>query len=133
MATRTEAEQLALLEGEGEASAALPAVRGPGRPPGARNRRTVEVARWLIAQHGDPLAAATRIAARDIAAPDGLANLARELGMERAQAAEFWLRAVNAVLPYLHQRQPQALLLNPGAPQGEAVPLIIDAEAADAS
>ena len=31
--------------------------RGPGRPPGARNKRTDELSRWFIAKHGgrDPL------------------------------------------------------------------------------
>ncbi len=43
--------------------------------------------------------------------------------MKRGDAAEFWLRTLNAVLPYLHQRMPQAVVLNPGAPGGDRVEL----------
>ena len=122
------------LFGAGEAPApvakraeSLPAEKKAGRPPGARNRRTEEYARFLIARHGDPLDVATAIAARDIVAPGELARLADDLGMERKDAAEFWLRTLNAALPFLHQKMPQAVWINPGAPGGERAE-IIDAD-----
>ena len=105
----------------------LPAERKAGRPPGARNRRTEEYANFLIAKHGDPLDVATAIAARNIVAPGELAALAKELGMERGDAAEFWLRTLNAVLPFLHQKMPQAVWINPGAPGGERAE-VVDAD-----
>lgn len=98
-------------------------VNRGGRPVGARNRRTEEYARFLRSRFGDPLAVGTSIAARDITQPGELERLALDLGMKRGDAAEFWLRTLNAVLPYLHQRMPQAVVLNPGAPGGDRVEL----------
>lgn len=112
---------------EAPATETLPAERKAGRPPGARNRRTEEYAQFLIAKHGDPLDVMTAIAARNIVAPGELKRLADDLGMDRKDAAEFWLRTTNATLPFLHQRMPQAVWINPGAPGGERAE-IIDAD-----
>lgn len=99
----------------------LPAVRKRGRPKGSRNRRHEADAAALLARHDDPLDVATEIAARQITRAGELARLAQELGMDHVAAAEFWLRTLIAVLPYLHQRMPQKVILNPGAPGGERV------------
>lgn len=112
------------LFAEAEQQPAAPAVENRGgRPVGARNRRTEEYARFLRARHGDPLDVATAIAARNITAAGELENLAFDLGMKPAEAADFWLRTLNAVLPYLHQRMPQAVVLNRGAPGGDRIEL----------
>lgn len=124
IAERGEVEpQRRLFEPEQEARLPEVGARKVGRPVGARNRRTEEYARFLRARFGDPLAVGTSIAARDITQPGKLDELASDLGMKRGDAAEFWLRTLNAVLPYLHQRMPQAVVLNPGAPGGDRIEL----------
>lgn len=100
--------QLPLLPGEDD----LPVAelgRNVGRPRGSRNRRAREVAEELIARFGSPLEGATRIAATDVMRPGALAELAQTLGCSRFEAAEWWRRVLDTVLPYLHQRQPQAV------------------------
>jgi hypothetical protein len=83
--------------------------RGMGRPRGSRNRRAREVAEELIRRYGSPLEGATKIAATDVLAPGALEDLARTLGCAKFEAAEWWRRVLDTVLPYLHQRQPQAV------------------------
>jgi hypothetical protein len=91
-------------------AATLPEIgRNAGRPRGSRNRRAREVAEDLIARFGSPLEGATRIAATDVLAPGKLTELAATLGCSRFEAAEWWRRVLDTVLPYLHQRQPQAV------------------------
>jgi hypothetical protein len=64
--------------------------RGPGRPLGARNKRTDEAARFYMSRFGDPLARGIEIAAIPILAPGVLPELAKVLGMNRAEAAKWW-------------------------------------------
>lgn len=60
--------------------------KGPGRPKGALNKTTAEVLSLIQHTKGDPRIALARIMATPIA------DLAVQLGMKNAEAAEFWLR-----------------------------------------
>jgi hypothetical protein len=81
---------------------ALRERRGPGRPPGARNRRAEDVAREVIERLGDPL---VMLAALAMTPADELVAA----GLPLAEAlAEKRLAAI-AVLPFLHQRKPLAV------------------------
>src|SRR5258708_25417483 len=51
--------------------------RGPGRPPGARNKRTERTVAWLLARHKDPVARLLEIA--DMHPADLAATLSRPL------------------------------------------------------
>jgi hypothetical protein len=75
--------------------------RGPGRPVGARNKRTDEAARFYMSRFGDPLARGVEIAAIPILAQDGrvLRELAGVLGMTRSDAAKWWASIYAATLP----------------------------------
>jgi hypothetical protein len=95
-----EPEQLGLLE-EGD-QAAVPAIGGRiGRPPGARNRRTAELAELLKRRHGrGPL----ELLFERMMAP--VAELAAQL---KADPWDVWReqnRLAEAVLPYVEQKMP---------------------------
>jgi hypothetical protein len=66
--------------------------QGPGRPVGARNKRTNEAARFYMSRFGDPLARGIEIAAIPILAQGGrvLLELSKVLGMSRAEVAKWW-------------------------------------------
>lgn len=74
-----------------------------GRPAGARNRRSEEIAAWITEHIGDPLVMLAQLA---VLPADELAAAA---GCTKAEAlAEKRLAAI-AVLPFLHRRQPLAI------------------------
>jgi hypothetical protein len=109
------AEQLALLPG-GEAEAEAEAARAElveqparGRPKGSKNRRTEEWARYVTSRYGSPLEALARVM------HDGPAALAQELGVSLIEGFDRWLRVTEALLPYVHGKQPTAVTLD-GAP-----------------
>jgi hypothetical protein len=78
---------------------ALREKRRGGRPPGARNKRAEEVARFVLERLGDPLVQLVAIATAPV---DEL----MAAGLKPAEAfAEKRLAAIG-VLPYLHQRKP---------------------------
>lgn len=77
--------------------------RGPGRPPGARNRRTEELARYILERYRDPLVGLASIVSTPIE------QLAADLGCKKVDAADFWRKCASELLPYVHQRKPQAL------------------------
>jgi hypothetical protein len=89
--------------------------RGPGRPPGARNARTDQLAKWYIGQNGDPLSIGTKISALPILARGVLEGLAERLGCSRHDAAKFWASIYSATMPYLHQRLAQLEVKQPGS------------------
>jgi hypothetical protein len=67
--------------------------RGPGRPLGARNKRTDEASRSYMSRYGDPLACVIEIAALPIRANDGavLTAFARVIGApSRFEAFKAW-------------------------------------------
>lgn len=81
-------------------------ARRAGRPAGVRNKRSEDVARYVIEQLGDPL---LQLAALATMAAD---ELAAATGMTVAEAlAEKRLAAI-AILPYLHRRMPQQVEMN---------------------
>lgn len=78
---------------------ALREKRRGGRPPGAKNKRAEEVARFVLERLGDPLVQLVAIATAPV---DEL----MAAGLKPAEAfAEKRLAAIG-VLPYLHQRKP---------------------------
>jgi hypothetical protein len=105
------------------APAQVVARSGPGRPPGARNKRTDEAARFYMARFGDPLARAIEVAALPILAPGVLPELAKVLGCERFEAAKWWAGVLASSLPYSHQRLATLTVKPQGAPDGEPVTL----------
>ncbi len=106
------------------AVAGVPAIvasegkRGPGRPKGSRNRSTEEWRQFVLSRHRSPLVQLAEIAE---ATPE---ELARAWGLYRYEyyqgervaehldtgaAAARKVEAMRALLPYLHQAQPQAV------------------------
>jgi hypothetical protein len=122
------AEQPALFE---EADPQLPTVRSKGRPVGSINRRTDQVAAIYRGQYGDPLKVATEIAAKNILDPAVVEELRLAWGCSRFDAVKMWAKISNDQMPYHHQTQPRAVIVNPGAPGGERVLLEIDGEFRD--
>jgi hypothetical protein len=81
------------------------APRGPGRPIGARNKRTVEFAKFLLSRYASPL----EVLAQMAVAP--AAELARALSCSALEAFQEKRHAAIALAPYLHERQPIAVNL----------------------
>lgn len=100
-----EAEQLGLFgvpaTPEGQARAIV--KRGPGRPPGSRNKRTERTVAFLLARHRDPREVLLEIAEANIA------DLAALVGCSVFEALQEKRIAAAAVLPYLAQRMPLAV------------------------
>lgn len=104
------AEQLALLPGEAEAAAAEVVERGAGRPKGSKNKRTEEWARFVTGVYGSPLEALAKVM------QGGPEELARKLGIDLVDGFDRWLKVTEAVLPYVHGRQPTAVTVDGAAP-----------------
>jgi hypothetical protein len=99
-----EAQQLDLIGAEKpEEFAARIERRGPGRPPGARNKRTQEWAEFLLARNASPLEVLMQIANARVD------DLARQLGCKRLEALQEKRLAAIALVPYLHQKMPLAV------------------------
>lgn len=121
--------QQAALPGVGEritGDAQLPERRGPGRPPGASNLRTEQLARLYRGRYGDPLAIATEIGAKNVLDPDTVGELARIWGCSRFEAVKLWAQVNADANRYHHQQMPRAVLVPPGAPGGERVLVEVD-------
>lgn len=122
--------QLSLFDaGAGEASAPAAgeasapagtavAPRGPGRPPGARNRRTDEAARIYMAELGDPLRRGVAISSLPLLAPGVVEGLSQRLNCSRLEAARWWASIYSATLPFLHQRLATLEVKPAGSPDG---------------
>lgn len=89
--------------GAGPAAPPAPAVRAAGRPKGARNKRTTEIADYLSGKYGFPL---ERLAQVYSSKPD---TLQKELKINRLEAVKLIKDAAIACLPYMHQKQPVAV------------------------
>ena len=74
-----------------------------GRPPGARNKRQEEAARYVVETLGDPLLSVAAIAVMPAA------ELAAALGCSLIEAVTEKRLAAQVVLPYLHSRKPLAV------------------------
>ena len=94
-----------------------PPKRGRGRPEGARNKRTQEVADYLLSRYRSPL----EVLAETYSLP--VEVLAQKLGCTRYEAKKLQLAAADKLAPYLHQKQPVAI--DPG--DGGLVSLVIQA------
>lgn len=77
--------------------------RKAGRPPGARNRRSEDVARFVIERIGDPLLVQAMVACMPAE------ELAAAAGWSVGEAIAEKRLAAGLVLPYLHRRQPLAV------------------------
>lgn len=77
-----------------------PLTRGPGRPKGALNKSTREWCEYFLQQNESPLIALGRIYSRPTD------ELARFLCCDRLDAFKAQIAAANAVLPYVHKKQP---------------------------
>lgn len=75
----------------------------PGRPPGARNKRTVKTVELLLSQHRDPRAVLLAIAEAPVE------ELVATLGCKPLEALQEKRLAAIGVLPYVAQRQPLAI------------------------
>lgn len=97
-------------------SAALPSAgRKPGRPKGAKNRRTEAVTAWLLTQHRHPLSVmmeAYTMTPKQLAQAIGITDVTDAVLMD---LLKLQLRMAEAVAPYVAQKMPQAVQLD-GAP-----------------
>lgn len=80
-----------------------PATPRPGRPPGAMNRRTADVAEFVLSQVRDPLLVLAKMAEM------GVEEIQAALGCSRLEAWQEKRHAAAAALPYLHRRMPLAV------------------------
>lgn len=106
-----EGEQLALLptdaaagmiadqSAEGDAAQR----RGPGRPPGSRNRRTEEWTDFILGNYRSPLLFLAETYTRPAAV------LAAELNCKMQDAFKMQVAAAEALAPFVHQKQPVAV------------------------
>ena len=74
-----------------------------GRPPGARNKRTVATVDYLLSRHRDPREVLLEIAEANVA------DLAALLGCTLFEAVQEKRLCAAAVLPYVAQRQPLSI------------------------
>lgn len=105
------------------------AAEGPrrrGRPKGAVNRRSVDLARYIEAQYGgmtpgQQSAAVALVTAKELKAAKGsvvkaladkAAVLARELGCSKLEAWREMRAEREGLMPYVHQKRPQAVELD---------------------
>lgn len=105
------AEQLSLLpspvavemaadqDGEGE----IAQRRGPGRPPGSRNKRTEEWCDFILSRYRSPLLFLAEAYSRPVEV------LAAELGCSNLDAFKAQKSAAEALAPFMHQKQPVAV------------------------
>ena len=84
-----------------EAEVVAEPERGPGRPPGARNRRTQDLVKYVTAKgYGLPIERLAQLYSSDPA------QLVLAFNISYAEALEVIKSAAIACLPYLHQKQP---------------------------
>ena len=96
-----------------------------GRPPGARNKRTDELARWFIAKNGnrDPLEFMISIGGLPVLHPGVLGGLAELLGgVSKLEAMKVWISVNSTLLPFIHQKQ-SAIEVRPAGAPGSGQPV----------
>lgn len=77
--------------------------RGPGRPKGSRNKSTQEWVDYFMTKNKSPLMVLGELYSKDTI------ELAREMRCDRIDALKLQISAANAVLPYVHKKQPLAI------------------------
>ena len=101
------ARQLGLLpEAEGEPSSTASEGQGagkPGRPEGARNKRTEEWTSFILANYRSPLIFLAETYSRPAKV------LAAEIGCDVDEALKIQVDAAKNLAPYVHQKQPMAV------------------------
>lgn len=106
-------EQLPLLPEAGESQGAIqngdgqtPERRGPGRPPGSKNKRTEDWTEYILGKYTSPLEflAKAYTADRD--------QLAKDLGCDKLDAYKLQIQAARELAPYVHQKQPMAVQMD---------------------
>lgn len=111
-----EPEETGSLTAPSPLSAALPSAgRKPGRPKGAKNRRTEAVTAWLLSQHRHPLSVmmeAYSMTPKGLAKAIGIGDVTDAVLMD---LLKLQLRMAEAVAPYVAQKMPQAVQVA-GAP-----------------
>lgn len=81
--------------------------KGPGRPQGSKNRRTVEFIEYLKKLgYSDPLRGLAEVWSRPIEV------LAAELGCSKLEAFDRQVDAMKAAMPFWHQKMPQAVVID---------------------
>jgi len=76
---------------------------GPGRPAGSRNKRTVEMANYLLSRYTSPLEVLAQIAAAPID------ELSKSIGCTRLEALQEKRLAAIALKDHLHSKMPVAV------------------------
>lgn len=105
------AEQLSLLPsaaaakmaGDQSADGEVAQRRGPGRPPGSRNKRTEEWCDFILGRYRSPMLFLAEAYSRPVEV------LAAELGCDKLDAFKAQTAAALALAPFLHQKQPVAV------------------------
>lgn len=77
--------------------------RGPGRPPGAKNKSTEAWAGYILSRYASPLQALAETYSRPVQ------DLAAELGCDKLDAFRIQQQAAQALAPYIHKKQPVAV------------------------
>ena len=95
----TSSKREALLED----SAGLEIKRTAGRPKGAKNKSTKEWIEYFLAHHKSPLMFLGSIIS------ESTEDLARRTCADRLDTLKVQVAAANALLPYIHQKQPLAV------------------------
>ena len=96
-----EREQLSMLAADEAAPEA--AARGPGRPKGAKNKRTEYWQRWIAASGKHPMVFLTEQYRRNTQ------DLAKELDCDPLDALKVQVKAAEAVMPFVEQKLPTAI------------------------
>lgn len=105
------AEDLAALpDDEMQRRRQLAAPRGPGRPKGSSNRKTLAMRDWILSRYRSPLEVLAETYSRPVA------DLALELGCSRIEAFDRQQRAAIELAPYLHGKAPVEVHLSGALP-----------------
>lgn len=97
------------------AGEAAPGRAGPGRPPGAPNKRTGKLKDWILALgYRHPAVVLAELASAEVG------DLAKALACKKLEAAELKRKAAIDLLPYFESKMPTTVEL----PEGELVPVL---------
>lgn len=77
-----------------------------GRTPGSLNKRTEAWVAYILGRNASPLESLARVVTM------GPLALAREMSLAPAEAFREWRACAEAVLPYLHQKLPAAVIMD---------------------